>query len=864
MGLPPTERASLLEELDKHHPVAASVQQSQQKGKPLPSAGELMQASCLKAHKDQGMCASAHFDDVAIMVVRDGYLSQAEKSALSQASPTYAVMIPCVKYLTAQNFDHGLLRQPRLDYASQKEIPFDRVIRLTALAIDCGCNFGKVVRFLGGEFTGHNRDPAALERDCAEHVDKKDMQAMLRMLRRGCPAKLQFEMPRHQKLRQLRRGNGPSVLEHHEEVWATMNKEEKNSHLLPFLPFIVWFSNTAFHVPQGMVLKPGSDPRLVWDGSTKLLWDDVVMNDIVPLDDEAEITFGNVKTDYLKHIYNTRVSYPDDDIDLANADVKAAHRYPRIQPDLAGAFGFVITGLYYFIATAMVFGSIISATAWEPFRRAIEQMTAAYSLRWDLVEKHRNYLDMITIAPPSPPGTTFTAAVRCPLNQGVLDEDGSPKPIPNFIYVDDCLLACARKFTERLLCACVEAIFVVLGRPDTAVRQCPLAINKWTGMTIGHSIVSIGLTFDSRAMTVGLTREYLDKVLAILDADWPVGTTTFTLDALLRLAGRLARLGEGAPWVYHLMPQIYASIAHALRSHESFLLAESPTFINLIKRIKALRRELRVEDDVKQINFYIKNAARRKFRSKFTYPINKTLAEELALLRSWLAPDSGVTWTCPIGHLIPRTPFAIAAGDACCYGGGGFSTELRFWWHLRWPKSIYRRTKVFITNNKNGRLVSINVLEFVAIIVNYVAALTVLRTTDVTQDPHPVLLNLADSMSAIRWATHHCKDSLAGRALGRMFCMLLVDSPLGINAEHIKGEDNVIADEISRLRLLDDADHFDYSLLKQKFQQLRDCRAFQPSPELLSLLWQCVLQQKSPTPSEIHTLKQNGLGKLSS
>jgi hypothetical protein len=43
---------------------------------------------------------------------------------------------------------------------------------------------------------------------------------------------------------------------------------------------------------------------------------------------------------------------------------------------------------------------------------------------------------------------------------------------------------------------------------------------------------------------------------------------------------------------------------------------------------------------------------------------------------------------------------------------------------------------------------------------------------------------------------------------------------------------------------------------------LASCRAFQPSRDLLSLIWQCVLESKSPTPEQIQTLKRNGLGKL--
>ena len=165
----------------------------------------------------------------------------------------------------------------------------------------------------------------------------------------------------------LCRGNAKSILDNQEEIQKIMNKEEKHCHIVPFLPFVYRFANMAQCVPHGMVLKVGSDLCIVWDGSTKLEVDDVVMNDVVPLELEAPATFGKSKTKYTTQIYSNRASYPKVNIDLASTDIKCAHRYPRVAPDLAAAFGFDNQGMYVFILTAMVFGSIVSASSWEPF-----------------------------------------------------------------------------------------------------------------------------------------------------------------------------------------------------------------------------------------------------------------------------------------------------------------------------------------------------------------------------------------------------------------------------------------------------------------------------------------------------------------
>ncbi len=90
-----------------------------------------------------------------------------------------------------------------------------------------------------------------------------------------------------------------------------------------------------------------------------------------------------------------------------------------------------------------------------------------------------------------------------------------------------------------------------------------------------------------------------------------------------------------------------------------------------------------------------------------------------------------------------------------------------------------QRTLLF----RDSPLVLINVLEYITVIINYIVALHVLRTTNITDDPHPVLLNIADNSSALLWMLHTCKRSKVGRLLGRFFCSFLINSPLGINSQ---------------------------------------------------------------------------------
>ncbi len=89
-----------------------------------------------------------------------------------------------------------------------------------------------------------------------------------------------------------------------------MNKEDRYSHLVPIDEDICRVSAYLRHTIQTVVMKPGKNDRLVWDGTTTLLALDIVMNQVTPVNREAPITFGYVKIQLYIDIYNTRISNP--------------------------------------------------------------------------------------------------------------------------------------------------------------------------------------------------------------------------------------------------------------------------------------------------------------------------------------------------------------------------------------------------------------------------------------------------------------------------------------------------------------------------------------------------------------------------
>jgi hypothetical protein len=150
------------------------------------------------------------------------------------------------------------------------------------------------------------------------------------------------------------------------------------------------------------------------------------------------------------------------------------------------------------------------------------------------------------------------------------------------------------------------------------------------------------------------------------------------------------------------------------------------------------------------------------------------------------------------------------------------------------------------------------------IIINYYTAITALLETQITNDPHLVVLSVTDNISAKNWTLHTSKNSIIGRALARFFCGLLIGLDVGVNVKWISTAANKIVDEISRIKKSNTHLSFlyDFSKLQQDHAELKNCCFFQPSPELLSMIWVILLMQKLPDLKKVLLLKQSGLGKL--
>jgi hypothetical protein len=141
-----------------------------------------------------------------------------------------------------QFVDFLSLKMPRLDHAEQTSISSERVGLATACTIHYGLNVGMVIRYLKGKYVGESGDADAILLEVSPNISSKDCKHIKQIIDQGCPSHLDFEEDYENKHFVLQKRNQQTFLQYPEVTAKTMNKEEKNSHVLPFRIWVIDFS----------------------------------------------------------------------------------------------------------------------------------------------------------------------------------------------------------------------------------------------------------------------------------------------------------------------------------------------------------------------------------------------------------------------------------------------------------------------------------------------------------------------------------------------------------------------------------------------------------------------------------------------
>jgi hypothetical protein len=220
--------------------------------------------------------------------------------------------------------------------------------------------------------------------------------------------------------------------------------------------------------------------------------------------------------------------------------------------------------------------------------------------------------------------TPITLVVACKINTGIVSANGVRKNHCARIYVDNALLHEHSKLQILMkLATLIEAIFVVMGNPDTigTGRQYPLAMNKCEELIVGPVQTMLGLVINAYKLTVGIPDTYVRKVLLLLNSTWHPGRKQFTIMEAQKLTGKLGHLAQGPTWIFHLLSHLYASIAHALSENKRLLFESSKEFQNIVLSLKKGTYLGTPKDEARHISFAMKLLDIDKWLGVFSFTV---------------------------------------------------------------------------------------------------------------------------------------------------------------------------------------------------------------------------------------------------
>jgi hypothetical protein len=142
---------------------------------------------------------------------------------------------------------------------------------------------------IGGNHVGTHCNADVIISRLEGLLDQKILDEIRQILEDGCPAKFNEEGTHHEFAEMLAYGNHPSLTKHIEKVMKTMNKEDQKDQVLTFPAWLAPFTPHLMLTPQGFVMIPGKNDRLVFDASFMLNMNSQPFNHCIDLNDEPDI-----------------------------------------------------------------------------------------------------------------------------------------------------------------------------------------------------------------------------------------------------------------------------------------------------------------------------------------------------------------------------------------------------------------------------------------------------------------------------------------------------------------------------------------------------------------------------------------------
>ena len=321
---------------------------------PVPPAVKLASKGFGKASRNHSFTSEAAFDHILVMLFKSDILDDADMSAICESHPLYRHL--AVTMRRCRNINFSILRDDDVNYDAQVEVPVKKRMATLSAAIYFNMNIPAVIRYCGGTYTGAFRDVKKIISNLQGIVPTRLLQEIKRLYTVGAPRFFSGHSTKENFWMYKRYGNHASITKKPTLIEKALVKEDKHRFALPFPGWLARFIPNLHLTPEGLIVKPGKNDRIIFDASFKINWNSENVNMWSDPKLEPEIFYGTTFERHLTRIWNLRISYPNRDIFLWDDDIAGAFRLIKYNPEIATAFSANILGTLW-IPTGQVFGS---------------------------------------------------------------------------------------------------------------------------------------------------------------------------------------------------------------------------------------------------------------------------------------------------------------------------------------------------------------------------------------------------------------------------------------------------------------------------------------------------------------------------
>lgn len=662
------------------------------------------------------------------------------------------------------------ISQP-LDPSMDPCIDNNRVSILSQLLLLCHFDFSLLVKQLRGPYVAdyldfHHIDSVLKElQQCQVQPGEPihDFERIRHQLHHGFPMNKEFRCNREDVFKRNLYDNHSSIGPHQDLVRDNIAKDVQKSFVICFHRWIFRFIDGLHLSPLGVLIKERYGIlkyRQLNDLSSLILGaeDSGAPNsqlDKKNVEEVPPVYYGNAFTRLCQRVWNLRISYPDDVVYIYKDDIVSAFRRCKYNPAIAMAYAYVFQDLLC-IPLGALFGprdspgwfcmlSELRAFASTNLKELQDcSHPLSDSVQFDEVDEH-----------------PMAKAIADSLNKGI-DHLRSI----HFCFVDDTMMAEIKEHIRLSAAASIISAEIIFGKaPDV---DAPVSQEKFMKLYSNYCDC-LGIDVDGQKLLVIYPfnkREALCIQVNLLVTSIDNHERVLVKDVAIVL-GKLRHAAQILPAGNFLCFHLQESLNRHL---------ESCGVLEGWRRNKKL---------------YLYKGAKWALR----------------LIQRCLQDKNNPVWTRPLGLLIPRDPHATPYSDASTSGLGGFCYVLNFQWRLL-VSDLLKGTAFKPKERKEGDEAHINVLEFVAIIINiYLSILKVYAlkkySKDYQYDQGFILHCFADNTSALSWMRHASRTKCtATRNLAQFLLCLLFHAntlfPLTVQGFHVKGVNNERADALSR------------------------------------------------------------------